>query len=103
MSLPSGHGPKEYDDMAPMWHGGRRSGNSRKLAESVQWMASLMGHSLQQTYQMHEAQWWLFTHGKPARPLEEDEIQWHRARNHAPFVEGGVTPDSPDWWKEPEP
>ena len=64
-------------------------------------IASAFGFALQQSYALREGEWWLLTAGKPMRTLKADEVAWHVARNHAPFVDGGITPDSPDWWKDP--
>lgn len=65
-------------------------------------LAGLLGHMLQQSYEMHEGKWWLFTLGKPERPLEESEVKWHTERNHAPFVENGLTDaTSEEWWADP--
>jgi hypothetical protein len=61
----------------------------------------VIGKALQQHYEQVNGAWWLFTMGKPARPLTQSEIDWHVARNHKPFVENGISEDHPDWWKDP--
>jgi len=71
---------------------------SKDLAEA---MATAMGFVFDQSYVLVSDQWWLFTRGEPMRVLTDDEVAWHVARNHAPFVEGGITPEHADWWKEP--
>lgn len=67
----------------------------KKAAEEA---ASAIGRMLKQEYRWHEGKWWLFTLGKPARELRQDEIDWHSIRGHAPFVKDGITPDDPRWW-----
>ena len=67
----------------------------------AQWLASSIGTTLQQDYRAYEGGWWLFTLGRPSRALQVDEIAWHVARNHAPFVEGGVLQGTPHWWDDP--
>ena len=44
--------------------------------------------------------WYLFINGKITRPLSPGEVQWHVARNHFPFVLGGMHPDDPRWWDD---
>ena len=39
-------------------------------------VADEMAKLLRQEYKWHEDAWWLFTLGRPARPLTEDEIQY---------------------------
>jgi hypothetical protein len=41
---------------------------------AVKEMCEGIGRMLRQEYRLHEGQWWLFTLGKPARPLTPDEI-----------------------------
>lgn len=65
--------------------------------------ASAMGTALGQTYRKVGDEWWLYTKGKPARTLKPDEVEWHVARRHAPFVEGGITTDDARWWDDPTP
>jgi hypothetical protein len=67
-----------------------------------QQLAHVIGKALQQHYEQVNGAWWLFTMGKPARPLAQSEIDWHVARNHKPFVENGISEDHPDWWKDPQ-
>ena len=84
------------------WAGGRRtSEGSRNLAQAAKLLASMMGDAFKQRYRMHNGEWWLFSKEEPMRVLAKEEISWHTARNHFPFVEGGIDTDHPDWWKEP--
>ena len=65
-------------------------------------LAGLIGNMLHQSYEIHEGIWWLFTLGKPARPLTEEEVRWHTERRHHPFVENGIKDaTSEEWWAEP--
>lgn len=70
-------------------------------SEFAQKLAMKIGRELQQTYELVDCKWWLFTRGKPAKELTADEVAWHMARNHHPFVPDGITTDHPDWWKLP--
>lgn len=72
--------------------------NLTALAQSC---ASAMGRAFRQEYRKIDGIWFLFTMGKQVRAMSDDEIAWHVARNHAPFVPGGINSDHPDWWKEP--
>jgi hypothetical protein len=69
----------------------------RGLAQDI---ASGIGVMLQQSYEQHEGVWWLFAAGKPKRALKTDEVEWHVARQHKPFVPDGVSQDDPRWWDE---
>ena len=64
-------------------------------------VATEIGSMLAQEYVFYQGQWWLFTLGKPARALRQDEIDWHTARRHQPFVEEGIPKGHPDWWSDP--
>lgn len=46
--------------------------------------ANFMADLLRQEYRLHEGAWWLFSLGKPARPLREDEIVEARERGQIP-------------------
>ena len=70
----------------------------KKLGDDI---AKIIGWGLGQEYHWHENKWWLFSLGKPSRPLEPDEVAWHVSRNHAPFVEGGIEKDDPRWFDDP--
>ncbi len=65
-------------------------------------LATMIGAALGQEYRKVGTAWWLFTMGKAMRPLKTDEVEWHVARRHAPFVEGGVTLGDPRWWDDPK-
>ena len=41
-------------------------------------MANEIGKALGQEYKMHEGHWWLWTLGKPARALTDEEIKYHK-------------------------
>lgn len=71
----------------------------KRLSEDV---ASSIGQILRQEYRMVDGKWCLFALGKFARELDPDEIDWHTARRHAPFVEGGLEPSDPRWWDDPK-
>lgn len=64
-------------------------------------IAAAVGTALGQEYRRDDEGWWLWQLGRPVRLLRPDEIRWHVARRHAPFVAGGATPDGPGWWDEP--
>lgn len=65
-------------------------------------IASAIGNALGQEYRKCDGVWWLYTRGNPARALRDDELAWHIARRHRPFVPDGIDHDHPDWWKDPE-
>lgn len=50
---------------------------SAKRAQAVQEVCQGIGQMLKQEYRQHEGRWWLFTLGKPARPLTADEVKEH--------------------------
>lgn len=64
-------------------------------------LASAIGFALRQSYEFVNGGWWLFTNSIPKRPLTESEVNWHKERNHKPFVSDGIDKESPDWWQEP--
>lgn len=64
-------------------------------------IASSIGFALDQTYEQHNGEWWLFTAGKPARALKPDEVKWHVERRHKPFVADGIDKDNRMWWADP--
>lgn len=70
-------------------------------SEFSQNLAMRISRQLRQTYELVDGKWWLFTLGKPAKELTDDEVAWHVARKHLPFVPGGIKTDHPDWWKDP--
>ena len=72
--------------------------NIRELSQQV---ASEIGRALQQNYCQVNGKWHLMTFGRIVRELTQDEVDWHIARNHSPFVIGGITQGHPDWWKDP--
>ena len=71
----------------------------RQLSGNI---AGGIGEALGQTYEKYHGDWWLFTAGKPMRPLKPDEIEWHVERRHKPFVEEGIDKDDPRWWDDPQ-
>ena len=73
-----------------------------KIKQAARIVCSKMARLLRQEYRWHNGAWWLFSLGKPARSLSDEEVEWHKARNHAPFVENGIGPDHTDWVKEPD-
>jgi hypothetical protein len=64
-------------------------------------IATVMGTAFDQEYRHQDGRWWLYTMGRAVRPLTADEIAWHSARRHAPFVPDGVEKHDPRWWDEP--
>lgn len=50
---------------------------SAKRKQAVKEMCNFMGTALKQEYRLYENKWWLWTLGKPARPLTEEEINEH--------------------------
>lgn len=74
----------------------------KKIDELGNCIAAGVGRMLQQEYRQRDGQWWLWSLGREVRTLTEEEVAWHVARRHSPFVPGGVTQGSPDWWKDPE-
>jgi hypothetical protein len=70
----------------------------RRLSQDV---AMNIGRMLGQEYRLHDGRWHLYSLGQRQDALSDDEVQWHIDRNHAPFIDGGVTTDDPRWWDEP--
>jgi hypothetical protein len=70
----------------------------KSLSQSV---ASEIGRMLRQEYRFEDGAWWLYSLGERQDALTGDEVQWHVARNHAPFCEGGVEAGDPRWWVDP--
>jgi len=64
-------------------------------------LASIIGFALQQAYELVNGVWWLFTNAIPKRPMTESEVNWHKERNHKPFVSDGIDKGHPDWWQDP--
>lgn len=60
-----------------------------------------IGVALRQTYEKVNGKWWLFSAGKPARELKDDEVEWHMLRRHKPFITDGIDCDDPHWWDDP--
>lgn len=67
-------------------------------------IAHTMGTMLQQEYRVkvEDGKWWLFANGSPQRELRDDEVEWHVARRHRPFVPDGITTDDPRWFDDPQ-
>ena len=72
-----------------------------EFRKSVLAACGSIGDLLRQEYRLERGRWWLWSMGRPVRELTADEVEWHRARKHAPFVEGGVEKGDPRWWDEP--
>lgn len=66
-------------------------------------IAIAMGNLLQQNYRLVDGKYWLFNADTPVSELTDEELQWHTARNHAPFVPNGITTDDPRWFDDPAP
>lgn len=75
------------------------SQSGTQLARSV---AETIGHILNQHWEQIDGKWWLFTRGIAQRALSDDEVAWHVARNHKPFVPDGIDKGHADWWREPQ-
>jgi len=65
-------------------------GNPEWRAEAAQEVAAEMAALLQQEYKLHKGQWWLFSLGEPARPLTQEEIEWHQERGDIPLGLGAL-------------
>lgn len=74
--------------------------DDKRIRELAQSIASGIGKMLRQEYLQVDGAWCLVTLGRVVRQLRPDEVEWHVQRNHAPFVEGGICPEHPDWWKD---
>lgn len=72
--------------------------NVDNLVHSI---CNAMGNLLNQSYVQKDGKWYLFNGEFLIRQLDEGEVEWHKDRNHYPFIENGITKDHPDWWKEP--
>jgi hypothetical protein len=65
-------------------------------------LAELIGDLFHQSHRLHNGKWWLFSFDKPCRELTDEEVAWHTARKHAPFVECGLEHGDSHWWDDPE-
>lgn len=45
-----------------------------KIREVSKEVCNLMADLLQQEYKLYQGQWWLWSLGKPARPLTDEEV-----------------------------
>ena len=75
--------------------------DQQRIRELSQQVASTIGRALRQDYRQVNGKWHLVTLGRVVRELTQDEIDWHVARNHSPFVPDGIAQGNPDWWKDP--
>lgn len=57
---------------------------SEKRQRICREMADSVGMALKQEYRRYKDTFWLFTLGKPARPLTADEINYARRRGKLP-------------------
>lgn len=71
----------------------------RQLAQGI---ATTIGTALGQSYRQIDGKWWLFTRETAQRVLADDEVAWHVARRHKPFISDGIDTSHPDWWKDPQ-
>lgn len=55
-----------------------------KLKRIAREIADEMANFLRQEYKFHKGHWWLFTLGKPARPLLSYEIEHAKGRGLIP-------------------
>ena len=53
------------------------SGDEAWQATVAAGVAKALAVVLQQEYKMHKGRWWLWSLGKPARPLTDNEIKEH--------------------------
>lgn len=56
----------------------------RWIDQAARELADQMADLLQQEYKMVGPEWWLWTLGKPKRPLSEREIEYARGRGLIP-------------------
>ena len=62
----------ELDDI------GREMAQPEERRKTARAISKAMATMLRQEYKMHQGAWWLWTLGKPARPLTDAEIKEHR-------------------------
>lgn len=55
-----------------------------QIAKDAREIADRMAKLLRQEYRWHKGAWWLFTLGKPARPLTADEVIYAAGRGLIP-------------------
>jgi hypothetical protein len=75
--------------------------NRNDIKSMIRESCNLMGALLCQNYRLVGTVWWLYNGDTAVRELSENEVAWHVARNHYPFVPNGVRSKDPAWWNEP--